>query len=115
MENNSVVIIESVQSTATISGIAIASAPATSVIVSTPMLYRQVCVQNLDFGNFLSCGESVSVSTISTSAQAGVVISTRVAGAGMDPQCFPVVAGNQFYCRSSSVTGSSRAVIIRKR
>ena len=115
MENNSVVTINSVQSTSTISGIAIASAPATSVVISTSMLYRQVCVQNLDWGNFLSCSESVSVSTISTSAQAGVVISTRVAGSGMDPQCFEVVAGHQFYCRSSSITGSSRAVIIRKR
>ena len=113
MENNSVVTIGSVQSTITIQGIAVASAPATSVIVSTPMLYRQVCVQNLDSANYLACSESINVSTITTSASAGVFIATG-AVPGL-PFCFEVVAGNQFYCRSSSVTGTSRAVTIRKR
>lgn len=115
MENNSVVTTDSVQSTMTVSGIAISSAPATSVVINLKALYRQVCVQNLDTLNFLSCGETVNVSTITSSGFAGVVISTKIAGAGMEPRCFEVVAGNDFFCRSSSVTGSSRAVIVRKR
>ncbi len=110
------VTIDSVSSTMTITGISIASATATSVIVSTFPLYRQVCVQNFDTTSFLACSENVNVSTQTAQAAVGTILAP--AGSATTPSaptCFSVVAGNHFYCRTSSTSGTTRAGITRGR
>lgn len=107
--------IESVGSTNTVMGITIASSPVTSVIISTAALYRQVCVQNLDQSGYLACGETINVSTMSSSAFAGVIITTASTTNIVPPYCFTVPPGTNFYCGSSRVNTTSRAIIMRKR
>ena len=105
-----------VTSTMTVSAMSISNVTPTDVIVSTAPLYRQVCVQNLDTTAFLACGESISVSTQSASSLMGVYLTTATAVSYAVPSdCFEVVPGKRFYCLSASATGTSRAVIIRKR
>lgn len=102
-------------STMTVSAINISSGVATSVVISTNPLYRQVCVQNLDSVSFLSCSDNVNVSTIQANNLFGVYLPTATATtlSAVAP-CFEVVPGNNFYCRSAA-SNPSRAVIIRKR
>ena len=115
MENNSVVTIESVQSTATISGMLIDTQTPTSIVVSTAPLYRQVCVQNFDTSAFLSCSEHVSVSTITSSNRIGTIIPKVTTDTSTPaPICFSVVAGNHFYCKSSG-SAPTRCSVTRKR
>lgn len=110
------VTIDSVSSTMTISGINITTQTATSIIVSTAMLYREACVQNLDTSSFLACSENVNVSTLTANSMVGVIIPAATsATTPASPTCFSVVAGNNFYCKSASVTAASRATIIRGR
>lgn len=109
------VTIEGVSSTDTIRGLSISSEPATSVIISTNMGYRQVCVQNIDGGSYLACGDSINVSTLAASNAVGVWISTFVATQANPPVCFGVPAFKDWFCRTSNVAGSTRAVIQRKR
>lgn len=107
--------INGVTSTMTVSAINISSGVATSVIVSTQALYRQVCVQNLDNLSFLSCGETVNVSTIQANNLYGVYLPTATATTLANPYpCFEVVPGKDFFCRSAA-SSPSRAVITRKR
>ncbi len=109
-------VIIGVTSTMTIVSVSIATQTPTSVIGSLKPLYRQVCIQNLDWNASLSCSESVSISTIPTSASYGLYITTASAASlSVAPPCFEVVPGNNFYCLSSSVSKASTAVVIRKR
>ena len=108
--------IMAVTSTMTIATVNIATQTATDVIVSTVPLYRQVCIQNLDAGAFITCGENVNVSTLSASGLFGAYLTTATAASFNTPaDCFEVVPGNRFYCHSGSVSAASRAVITRKR
>ena len=110
------VTIESVSSTDTIRGIDISSAPTTSVIVSTSPLYRQVCVQNFDTTAFLACSENVNVSSQTAQNSVGTIIAPAPSASSPNaPLCFSVSAGTNFYCRTSSVTGTTRAGITRGR
>lgn len=110
------VTIDSVSSTDTVRGIDITTQTATSVIVSTGPLYRQVCVQNLDTSAFLACSENVNVSTLTASNLIGVVIPPApTAATPAQPTCMAVAAGSNYYCKSASVTAATRAVIIRGR
>ena len=113
---NAVVTIDSVSSTSTVRGIDISSAPATSVIISLTMLYRQVCVQNFDTVAFLACSENVNVSTQTAQNHVGTIIApASAASSPATPTCFSVSAGTNWYCRTSSVTGTTRAGIARGR
>lgn len=110
------VTIDGVSSTDTVRGVDISSQTATDIIISTNPLYRQACVQNLDTSAFLACGDSVSVSTITTNILIGVVVPPASAvTTPATPLCFSVPAGNHWYCRTSSTTGTTRAVIQRGR
>lgn len=114
--DNAVPSIMGVTSTMTVSAISIATQTATSVVVSTGPLYRQVCVQNLDSSAFITCGENVNVSTISANELMGVYLTTATATTlGNQPPCFEVVPGKDFFCHSGSVSAASRAIITRKR
>ena len=114
--DNAVTSIMGVTSTMTVSGISIATQTATSVVISTAPLYRQVCVQNLDWSNFIACGENPSVSTLTASGLMGVYLTTATAASlANPPPCFEVVPGKNFYCLSASHSAPSPAVIIRKR
>lgn len=110
------VTIDSVSSTNTIRGIDISSAPATSIVISTAMGYRQVCVQNFSATNYLACSENVNVSTLTAQNHVGTIIGVAAStSAPSFPTCFSISAGTNFYCRTSSVTGSTRAGIARGR
>lgn len=110
------VTIDSVSSTNTIRGIDISSAPATSVVVSTAMLYRQVCIQNFSSTAYLACSENVNVSTLTSQNHVGTILGVAAStSAPSFPTCFSISAGTNFYCRTSSVTGSTRAGIARGR
>lgn len=107
---------DTVSSTVAVRGIDISSAPTTNVIIDENRQYRQVCVQNLDTSSFLACGENVNVSTLTASNLMGVVVPpAATASTPQAPSCFSVVAGSLFYCRTSSVSGTTRAVIVRGR
>lgn len=110
------VTIDSVSSTMTIRGIDISSAPTTSVIISTSPLYRQLCVQNFDTSAFVACSENVNVSTLTANNLIGVIIAPAASTSSpAAPTCVGVPAGSNFYCRTSSVTGTTRAGISRGR
>ncbi len=110
------VTIDGVSSTNTVSGVDISSQTTFDIIVSTSSLYREACVQNLDTSAFLACGDNVNVSTVSTSGLIGIIIpAAPTATTPATPLCFSVPAGNHWYCRTSSVTGTTRAVIQRGR
>lgn len=110
------VVISGLSSTGTIAGVSIATQSATSVIVSTGAMYRQVCVQNFDTSAFLACSENVGVSTQTANNLVGTIIpAAATASTPASPTCFSVVAGKNFYCLSSSVTASTRAGIGRAR
>ena len=111
------VTIDSVSSTMTIRGIDISSGTTpTNVVISLTMLYRQVCVQNLDATSHIACSESTLVSVTASSDNAGAVIApASAAGSPSAPTCFSIPAGTAFYCKSSSAAGSTRAVIARGR
>ena len=109
-------VIIGVTSTMTVTGISISSSVPTDVVISTNPLYRQVCVQNLDWGAFIACGESVNVSTLTANSLMGVYLTTATAASlGQTPPCFEVVPGKRFYCESGNKTAPSPAVLIRKR
>ena len=109
-------VIDGVTSTDTVRGIDISSAPATDIIISTAPLYRQACVQNLDTSAFLVCSENVNVSTQTASNLVGVIVPpAATASQPQTPLCFSVVPGQRWYCETSSVTGTTRAVISRGR
>lgn len=110
------VTIDSVSSTNTIRGIDISSAPTTSVIISTAQLYRQVCIQNFDTTAFLACSENVNVSSQTAQNHVGTLISPATSVTQFAaPMCFSVSAGTNFYCRTSSVSGTTRAGVARGR
>jgi len=110
------VTINSVSSTMTVRGLDISSHTATSIVITTAPLYRQACVQNLSTTDWLACGDNVNVSTVTTNNLMGVIVpAAATVATATTPICFSVVAGNHFYCRTSSVTATSRAVVIRGR
>ena len=110
------VTIDSVGSTTTTRGVDISSQTAFDIIISTSFLYRQACVQNFDTSAFLACSENVNVSTITSNNAIGTIIPVApTATTPASPTCFSVVAGNHYYCRTSSVTGTTRAGITRGR
>jgi hypothetical protein len=110
------VTIDSVSSTTTVRGLDISSHTATNVVVSTAPLYRQVCIQNLSTTDWVACGDNVAVSTITTHNLMGVIVpAPATIATATTPMCFSIVAGNSFYCRTSSVTATSRVVVIRGR
>lgn len=89
------------------------SAGATSVVISTAPLWREVCVQNIG-GVGLFCGDSSNVTSTLTSDSVGVNIAT--AAATPPPVCFPLVPGQDFFCAAAlQSAGTSRAVIRRRR
>ncbi len=105
-----------VRSSNTTSGITISSASATSVIVDTTQMFSQVCVQNFDTSAFLACSENASVSTQTANALIGTVLAPAASvTAPAMPACFGVIPGYNFYCRTSSVSGTTRAGITRVR
>ena len=109
-------VILGVTSTMTVSNIAITTQTATDVIVSTRPLYRQVCIQNLDTTAFVTCSDSSVISTMTTSVNMGVYLTTATATSlSMPVPCFEVVPGNRFFCQSASLTAASRVITIRKR
>ena len=109
-------IIFGVTSTMTVTNIAITTQTATDVIISTRPLYRQVCIQNLDTTAFVVCAESSVISTMTTSMNMGVYLTTATAASlSVPPPCFEVVPGNRFWCQSASLTNASRVITIRKR
>lgn len=109
-------LVTSVKSSETISGLSISSASSTSVIQDITQMYRSVCVQNIDTTSALYCGENVLVSSITTNALIGVVIApAATATTPAAPVCFSIVPGYNFYCRTGSVTATTRAVIVRAR
>lgn len=110
------VTIDSVSSTMTIRGIDITSQTVTNVVISTGPLYRQVCVQNFDTSAFVACSDSPSVSTVTSNNLIGTIVSPAATATQPNtPSCFSIPAGTSFYCRTSSVTGSTRAGITRGR
>ena len=110
------VTIDSVGSTTTTRGVDISSQTTFSIIISTSFLFRQACVQNVDTSAFLACSENANVSTTTTNNAIGTIIpAAPTATTPASPQCFSVVAGHHYYCRTSSVTGSTRAIITRGR
>ena len=118
-------VIGSASSSFTVVGINISSAPATSIVSISTLtidlsgMYKQVCAQNLDTTNALYCGDTIFVSSQTTNAffaNYGVVVPP--AGSAVypaAPTCFSIVAGRDFYCRSGSVTGTTKAVVVRAR
>lgn len=109
-------VMATISSTRTTVGMDISSAPATNIIVSTTAVWRQACVQNLDITAFLACGENILVSTLTSHALAGTFISPATSSTTFaTPTCFSVLTGSPFYCRSSSVTGTTRASVSRGR
>ena len=110
------VTIDSVSSTMTIRGIDVSSAPTTNVIISTVAAYRQICVQNFDTTAFVACSENVSVSSITSNILVGTIVAPAATATQPNaPTCFSIPAGTSFYCRTSSVTGTTRAGITRGR
>lgn len=110
------VTIDSVSSTNTIRGISISSATPTSVVISTSIGYRQVCIQNFDTTAFLACSELPTVSTQTAQDHVGTIIAPApAANSPASPLCFSVSAYTNFYCRTSSVSGTTRAGVARGR
>lgn len=108
--------IDTVSSTMTIVGLTLSSSTPTSVIVSTAMLYRQVCVQNFDTSAFVACSENPGVSTMTANVAIGTIIApAATATQPATPLCFSVVAGKNFYCMTSSITGTTRIGTTRGR
>lgn len=104
------------KSSVTIQGISVSSAPTTNVIVDITQMYSQVCVQNFDTSSFLACSENISVSTLTANALIGTIIAPAAsATAPATPTCFPVIPGRPFYCRTASVSASTRAGTTRVR
>lgn len=110
------VTIDGVSSTDTVRGVDISSQTTFNIIISTLPLYRQACVQNVDTTSYVACGDNANVSTVTTSNLIGVIIpAAPTVSTPASPLCFSVPAGNPWYCRTSSVTGSTRAIIQRGR
>ena len=104
-----------VASSITITGLDISSSPAVDVTGGSG-IWRQICVQNFNTSYFIACGESLAVSTLTTSGYVGTIIpAAPTATSPAAPTCFYTVAGNSFYCRTSSVVGTSRAGITKAR
>ena len=100
----------------TVVGMSISSHTTTSIVVDVNMVWKQVCVQNLDTSAALYCSENVLVSSITTNASIGVVVPPAASATQpLTPMCFSIVAETDFYCRTGSVTGTTRAVIVRAR
>ncbi len=100
----------------TVGGLAISSAPATSVIGTAGQAWRQVCVQNWDTANALYCGETVSVSSttnVSTALLGNLVPPAVDATHPSTPMCFIIVEGMDYFCRTGKTTGSSTSVITK--
>lgn len=98
-------------------GADISSAPATDVTFgANDPGWKNLCIQNLDTSKFLACGPDLEVSTQTASNQVGVLIRPMPSSTQPDPPtCFAIVARAPFYCRSSSVTGTTRAGVHRFR
>jgi hypothetical protein len=97
-------------------GIDISSAPATSIVLGPNNGWQNVCLQNLDLTNALYCGDSVSVSSITTNALIGTIIPPAVdATHPAQPTCFALVAGADFFCRTGSTSGTTRAGVAKSR
>ena len=110
------VTIDGVSSTDTVRGVDISSQTAFDIIVATAPLYREACVQNLSTSGYLACGDSASVSTITSNNLIGIIIPASPAiTTPASPTCFSVPAGNHWYCLGSWVLGTMRAVIQRGR
>lgn len=92
--------------------ISISTSAATSVVDGTKYKYRDVAVQNIDSTYALNCSDSVSVSTTSTSALYGLVVP---AGSPGGLAVFYLVPGQDWYCKSQSVTAATRAVVCKGR
>lgn len=91
-------------------GVDIASAPATSVVGGIDQGIKNVCLQNLDTTYSIVCGDTISVSSITTNSLIGTIIAPAVSTTSVSsPTCFPIVENADFFCRTTKVTGSTRA------
>ena len=103
-------------STWTAVGVSIGTATPTDLTAGINGGFRQVCAQNLDTTYALYCSENVSVSSAPSSGNVGVIVAPAAsATAPATPSCFHILEGTNFYCRSGSTTGTTRAVVIRAR
>ena len=99
---------ETVQSSYTISGVAISSSVGTGVIISTASMIRWVAVENLDSSANLFCSPRPGVSA-STGTTAGWEI------AHGNSYKFVILPGSQFYCINDGGSASVWAVVYQGR
>ena len=77
--------------------------------------YRRIGVQNLNAAQALYAGTSISVSSIATNSNFGVVLAPATSTtAPATPMWFTISAGQSFYLLTGSVVGTGRAVILRE-
>lgn len=94
-------------------GITISSQTPTDIVVSTTAAWRSLTVYNLHASSQVNCGESASVSTVTTSAAIG---HTVPAGAVYgNPWTFLVRPGVLFYCLGSHASSSIRISVLKSR
>lgn len=95
----------------------ISSQTATSIVVDTDAGYKRLGIQNLNASQALYCGDSVSVSSIATNSAFGFVLppATSTTAPTIPPVWVNIRAGQNYYCRTGSVVGTGRAVVIRER
>lgn len=101
------------RSSITIQGMDIAAIP-TNVVINSTQNYTTICVQNFDNVAKLACSESAIVTWLVSQANVGTMIYPSSSSQPAVPVCFPVVAGKNFFCISSSAT-TSRAGVTRIR
>lgn len=93
-----------------LTGIDISSAPAVSVVGGTDQGIKNICLQNLDTTFSIVCGDTINVSSITTNSLIGTIIAPAVSTTSVSaPTCFPIVENADFFCRTTKVTGSTRA------
>lgn len=77
--------------------------------------YRRIGVQNLNPSQALYAGTSISVSSIATNSNFGVVLAPATSTtAPATPTWFSLSAGQSLYLLTGSVVGTGRAVILRE-
>ena len=107
-------VFDQLSSTRVCVGISISSQTPTDVTESSGTeKYRFVSVQNLNTGASLYCSDNVAVSTITTNATAGVLISSNTP-ANIE-KTFTLVPGDKWYCLTNLTTASTRAAVCRGR
>lgn len=97
-------------SSTTVSGIDISSEPAVSVVGGVDLGWKNICLQNFDSTYSIVCGDSISVSSITTNVNIGTIISPAISTTTVaTPTCFPLVENKDFFCRTTKTTGTTRA------